>query len=87
MTSLQSVHILVHLYKLIEQTAVSEIVRANFQDHDGAVIPAFLELSIRTTERSDTFDAFIIVSSTWEPRYASHPQVLYFDVWPWVPIV
>ena len=46
-----------------------------------------MELSIRITELSDTFDAFIIVSSTWEPHYAPHPQVLYFDVWPWVPIV
>jgi hypothetical protein len=51
------------------------------------VIPAFWELSIRTTELPGTFDAFIIVSSTWDPDYASHPQVLYFDVWPWVLIV
>lgn len=47
------------------------------------VIPTPLELSIRTTELSDIFDAFVtIVSSTWEPDYVSHPQVLYFDVWP-----
>ena len=74
-----------HLYNRTDY--IFEIVRADFQGHDGMVIPAFLELSIRTTELSDTFDAFIIVFSTWEPDYASHPQVLYFDVWPWVPIV
>jgi hypothetical protein len=62
---------------------ISEIVRADFQDHDKMVIPAFLELPIRTTELSDTFDAFvIIVSSPWEPDYTSHPQVLHFNVWP-----
>jgi hypothetical protein len=51
------------------------------------VIPAFFELSIRATELSNTFDALIIISSTWEPDYASRPQVVYFDVWPWVLIV
>ena len=52
------------------------------------VIPAFLELPIGTTELSDTFDAFvIIVSFTWVPDYASHLQVLYFNAWPWVPIL
>jgi hypothetical protein len=75
-----------HLYNRTD--CISEVARADFQDHDGIVIPAFLELSIKTTQLSDTFDAFVtIVSSTWEPDYASHPQVLYFDVWPWVPIV
>jgi hypothetical protein len=70
-----------HLYNRTD--CISEIVRADFQDHDRMVIPAFLELSIRTTELSDTFDAIvIIVSSTWESDYASHPQVLYSDVWP-----
>lgn len=50
------------------------------------VIAAFLELPIRTTELSDTFDAsVVIVPSTWEPDYVSHPQVLYFNVRPWVP--
>jgi hypothetical protein len=38
------------------------------------VIPAFWELPIGTTELSDTFDGFVIVSSTWEPDYASHPK-------------
>jgi hypothetical protein len=65
----------------------AECVPVDFQDHNGMVIPAFVKLLIGTTELSDTFDAFIIVSSTWEPDYASHPQVLYFDVWPWVLIV
>jgi hypothetical protein len=75
-----------HLYN--GTNCISETVRANLQDHDRMVIPAFLELSIRTTELSDTSDAFvIIVSSTWEPDYAPHPQVLYFDVWPRVPII
>jgi hypothetical protein len=39
-----------HLYNWTD--CVSEIVRANFQDHVGVVIPAFLELSIKITELS-----------------------------------
>lgn len=74
-----------HLYNRTDY--ISEIVRADIQDHDGMVISTFLDLSIRTTELSGTFDAFIIASSTREPDYASHPQVLYSDVAPWVPIV
>ena len=65
---------------------VSEIICANFQDYDRMVIPAFLELLIGITGLPDTFDAFVIVSFTWEPDYASHPQVLCFNTWPWVPI-
>jgi len=60
---------------------ISEIVRAGFEDYDGMVISVFLELSIKTTELSDAFDAFIIVSSNWESDYTSHPQMLYFEVW------
>jgi hypothetical protein len=59
---------------------IPEMVSADLQNHDGMVIPAILELLIRTTGLSDTLDAFIIISSTREPDYASHPQVLYFDV-------
>ena len=44
------------------------------------VIPAILELLIRTTELSNAFDASIIVSSTWEPDYTPRPQVLSLDV-------
>jgi hypothetical protein len=70
-----------HLYNRTDY--ISEAARADFQDHDRMVIPTSLELPIRTIELSDTFDAFVtIVSSTWEPDYASHPQVLYFDMWP-----
>jgi hypothetical protein len=58
---------------------IPKIVSADLQYHDGMVIPAILELLIRTTELSDTLDAFIIFFSTREPDYASHPQVLYFD--------
>jgi hypothetical protein len=43
---------------------VSEIVRANFQDHDRMVIPAFSELPIGTTELSLTSDAFVIIVSS-----------------------
>jgi hypothetical protein len=45
------------------------------------VVPAFKKLSIGIIELSDKSDAFVIIfSSTWEPDYASHPQVLCFDV-------
>ena len=75
-----------HLYNGTD--CISEVARADFQDHDRMVIPTSLELPIRTTELSDTFDAAVVsVSSTWEPDYVSHPQVLYFDVRPWVPTV
>jgi hypothetical protein len=43
---------------------ISEIVRADFQDHNRIVIPVFLELPIKTTELSDTFDAFVIIVSS-----------------------
>jgi hypothetical protein len=66
---------------------VSEIDCADFQGHDRMIIPAFLELSIGTTELSDTFDALIIVSFTWEPDYASGLQVPCPNAWSWVPIV
>jgi hypothetical protein len=66
-----------HLYNGTD--SISEAARADFQDHDRMVIPTSLELPIRITELSDTFEAFVtIVSSTWEPDYISQPQVLYF---------
>ena len=69
-----------HLYNRIDY--ISEVARADFQDHDRMVMPTSLELLIRTTELSNIFDAFVtIVSSTWELDYACHPHVLYFDVW------
>ena len=51
-----------HLYYKTDY--ISEIVRANLQDHDRIVIPAFLELSIRTTELSNTSNVFVIIVSS-----------------------
>lgn len=59
-----------HLYNGTD--CISEIVCAEFQDHDRMVIPAFLELPIGTTELSDTFDALSSSSPLLELNLAAN---------------
>jgi hypothetical protein len=63
--------------------SVAETVLVDFQDHDRMIISLFLELSISTTQLSDTFNVLvIIIAFTWEPDYASRRQVSCVNAWP-----